>query len=147
MEHTLMLIKPDAVMRGHIGDIVKRLESKGFTILAMKLLHLSQTQARELYAPHEGKDFYEPTVAFMTSAPIVALAVGGDNVIPAVRKMMGATNPLEAECSSIRGTYAQRTSRNCVHGSDSPESAARETAIFFSPDEILDYRTSASQWL
>lgn len=145
-EQTLILIKPDAVMRGHINHILSRIEDKGFTVSAMKLLQLTRRQAETLYAPHEGKDFYEPTIAFMTSAPIVALVVTGEQVIDLMRKMMGATNPMQADAGTIRGMYCRKTSRNCIHGSDSRESAAREIPIFFSADEILDYEVLACQW-
>ena len=147
MEKTLMLIKPDAVIRGHIGEIISRLEKKGLTILAMKLLKLSEEKASELYSIHKGKPFYEPTVAFMTSSPLVALVVSGPNVIQLIRKMIGATNPLEADSGSIRGTFAVNTSRNCVHASDSSESAQREIPVFFSAGEIQDYSVIASSWI
>lgn len=147
MEKTLMLIKPDAVMRGHVGEIISRIENKGLTISAMKLVKLSEERARELYNIHEGKPFYEPTVSFMTSSPLVALAVSGPNVIQLIRKMIGATNPFDADPGSIRGLYAVNTSRNCVHASDSPESAQREIPVFFSENEILEYSSLSSPWI
>ena len=142
-----MLIKPDAVIRGHIGEIISRLENKGLTIAAMKLIKLSEEKARELYNIHEGKPFYEPTVAFMTSSPLVALVVSGPNVIQLIRKMIGSTNPLEADSGSIRGTFAVNTNRNCVHASDSPESVQREIPVFFTENEILDYSALSSSWI
>ena len=147
MEKTLMLIKPDAVIRGHIGEIISRLEKKGLTILAMKLVKLSREKAEELYCIHKGKPFYEPTVEFMTSSPLVALVVSGNNVITLIRKMIGATNPLEADSGSIRGSFAVNTNRNCVHASDSPENVSKEISVFFKPDEILDYSVLASSWI
>ena len=147
MEKTLMLIKPDAVIRGHIGEIISRLEKKGLTILAMKLVKLSKEKAEELYCIHKGKPFYEPTVEFMTSSPLVALVVSGNNVITLIRKMIGATNPLEADSGSIRGSFAVNTNRNCVHASDSPENVSREIPVFFEQAEILDYSVLASSWI
>lgn len=146
-ERTLLLIKPDSVHRGLIGKIISRFEDKGFNIVALKLVHLKEEQARELYAPHFGKPFYEPTVKYMISSPIVALVLEGFDVINQVRAINGATKPNEAAPGTIRGDFGQRVDRNCVHGSDSPEGAAREIPIFFSPEEILDYERCIQPWL
>ena len=146
MEKTLMLIKPDAVQRGLAGTIIARMEQKGFVIAALKLLWMKRAQAEELYLPHKGKGFYEPTLAYMTSNPIIAVVIKGTKVIDGVRKLMGATNPQDAACGTIRGDFGQRVDRNCVHGSDSPESAAREIPIFFSTEELVEYDIIATQW-
>lgn len=147
MEKTLLLIKPDAVQRGLVGNIITRIEQKGFTIAALKLLWMKRDQAETLYMPHRGKDFYEPTVEYMTSSPIMALVVKGIKVIEGIRKLMGATNPQDAAPGTIRGDFGQRIDNNCVHGSDSPESAEREIPIFFSSEEIIDYELSTSRWI
>jgi nucleoside-diphosphate kinase len=147
MEKTLLLIKPDAVQRGLIGTIIARFEHKGFAIEALKLLLMTKNQAETLYAPHKGKVFYEPTVAYMTSSPIVAMVINGEKVIEQVRKLMGATNPQDAAPGSIRGDFGQRIDMNCVHGSDSPESAEREIPIFFSNEEPVQYQLHMARWL
>ncbi|MCD4783038.1 MAG: nucleoside-diphosphate kinase [Candidatus Eremiobacteraeota bacterium] len=146
-QRTLLLIKPDSVHRGLIGRIINRFEEKGFNISAMKLIWMKREQAEDLYSPHVGKSFYEPTVEYMTSSPIVAVVVGGFDAINQVRKMNGATRPNEADPGSIRGDFGQRVDNNCVHGSDSLESALREIPIFFKDEEILDYERCIYRWL
>lgn len=147
MERTLLLIKPDAVKRGLIGAIISRIENKGFVISALKLIWMKREQAENLYSPHKGKGFYEPTINYMTSGPIVAIVVKGVKVIEQMRKIMGATNPQEAAPGSIRGDFGQRIDFNCIHGSDSVESADREIPIFFSNEEIADHKLAISDWL
>lgn len=139
LQKTLVLVKPDAVTRGLIGNIVGRFETRGLAIKGLKLIQMDDKLAGNLYAPHEGKPFYNDLVSYMTSGPIVALCLEGVNAISIVRTMMGATNPVEAAPGTIRGDFAQRLDCNCVHGSDSPESASRELPIFFGEGEILDY--------
>ncbi|MCX7780776.1 MAG: nucleoside-diphosphate kinase [Negativicutes bacterium] len=137
METTLVLIKPDGVARKICGDIINRFERRGFTISGMKLMKLSREQAERHYAEHTGKPFFTSLVNFITSGPLVALAVTGENAIKAVRSMMGPTNPLDAAPGTIRGDFALTIGQNIIHGSDSPESAVRELGIFFEPDELL----------
>ena len=139
LQKTLVLVKPDAVARGLVGNIVGRFEARSLAIRGMKLIQMDSSLAGKLYAPHEGKPFYNDLVNYMTSGPIVCLCVEGVNAIPIVRTMMGATNPMEAAPGTIRGDFAQRLDCNCVHGSDSPESASRELPIFFGDGEILSY--------
>jgi nucleoside-diphosphate kinase len=139
LQKTLVLVKPDAVTRGLIGNILNRFENRGLAIKGMKLIQMDAGLAGQLYSPHEGKPFYNDLVEYMTSGPIVCLCLEGVNAIPIVRTMMGATNPKEAAPGTIRGDFAQRMDCNCVHGSDSPESASRELPIFFGDGEILDY--------
>lgn len=139
LQKTLVLVKPDAVARGLVGNILNRFENRGLVIKGMKLIQMDASHAGQLYAPHEGKPFYNDLVEYMTSGPIVCLCLEGVNAIPIVRTMMGATNPMEALPGTIRGDFAQRLDNNCVHGSDSPESAERELPIFFGNGEILDY--------
>ena len=128
METTLVLLKPDTVQRGLVGTITTRLESTGLKIVGMKLMLLSNDLAERHYAEHVGKPFFKGLVSFITSGPIVAMALEGDGAISIVRKTMGATNPVDSDPGSIRGDYATDIGRNLVHGSDSPESAARELA-------------------
>lgn len=146
MDQTLLLIKPDGVQRGLIGRIIARIEQKGFQLAALKLLWLKKDMAEKLYEPHKGKGFYEPTVSYMTSSPIVAMVIRGAVVVDQVRTLMGATNPQNAAPGSIRGDFGQRIDMNIVHGSDSPESAAREIPIFFTSDEIAEYKLLISDW-
>ena len=135
METTLVLIKPDAVKRGLIGEIVARFERKNLTIRAMKLITMSGELSDQHYAEHVTKGFYGELKAFMTGSPLVALAVAGPDAVGLVRKMMGATKPADSAPGTIRGDYALVVSENLVHGSDSLESAARELALWFTEDE------------
>ena len=146
METTLVLLKPDAVQRGLVGTITARLESTGLKVVGMKLMHVSNNLAERHYAEHVGKPFFEGLVSFITSGPIVAMALEGDGAISIVRKTMGATDPADSAPGSIRGDFATDIGRNLVHGSDSSESAARELALFFDDSEILDYARSTDAW-
>jgi len=136
IERTLLLIKPDAVGRGLVGEIVARVERRGFSIRAMKLVRVSEQQAAEHYSEHVGKPFYPGLVEFITSGAVVAMVLEGLGAVAAVRAMMGATNPLDSAPGTIRGDYALDLGENVVHGSDSVASAAREIEIFFAPAEI-----------
>ena len=131
MQRTLILVKPDAFVRGLTGEIVARFERKGLKIVALRHMTVTDDLARRHYAEHEGKPFFDPLVAFITSGPIVAMVLEGTEAITAARQVIGATNPLEASPGSIRGDFAIEVGRNMVHGSDSAESAAREGALFF----------------
>ena len=137
-ERTFIAIKPDAVQRGLIGKIIARIEEKGYKIVAMKMLQVTDKQAAEHYAEHFGKPFYPNLVAFITSAPIVAMVVEGEDAISGMRQLMGKTNPANAEVGTIRGDFSPFMSFNVIHGSDGPESAEREIAIYFNEDEICD---------
>ena len=136
VERTLFLIKPDAVERGLVGEIVARFERRGFRICGMKLMRVTEQQAAEHYVEHVGKPFYPELVEFITSGPVVAMAIEGLGAVATVRSMMGATNPLDSAPGTIRGDYALDLGRNVVHGSDAPASAARELAIFFTDAEL-----------
>lgn len=138
MEKTLVLIKPDAVERHHCGDIIGIYEREGFRIAAMKMLQMTEKLAAKHYAEHIGRHYYDGLVKFMTSAPLIAMVLEGEDVISRVRKINGKTNPAEADEGTIRKLYAEGGSRNAVHASDSSESAQREIAIFFSGMEICD---------
>ena len=130
-ERTLVLCKPDAVARGLVGEVVGRLERKGFRLVAMELRTLDETTAKQHYAEHEGKPFFGELVDFITGGPLVAMVLEGEEAVRAARQVIGATNPLEATTGSIRGDFAVAVGQNMVHGSDSNESAAREAALFF----------------
>ena len=133
MERTLILVKPDAFARGLSGEIISRFERKGLTMLCARLLTVSEQLAEQHYAEHEGKPFFGELVDFITSGPLLALVFEGDYAVAAARQVIGATDPLEASPGSIRGDFAREVGQNLVHGSDSPESGAREVALFF-PD-------------
>ena len=131
MERTLILVKPDAFARNLTGEIIARFERKGLRLVALKLMTMERQLAERHYAEHEGKPFYEELVAFITSGPLVAMVLEGESAVEAARQVIGATNPLQATTGSIRGDYAIAVGQNMVHGSDAPESAAREVGLFF----------------
>ncbi|HKI55895.1 MAG TPA: nucleoside-diphosphate kinase [Trueperaceae bacterium] len=137
LERTFAMVKPDGVRRGLVGEVVKRLESKGFRIVGMKLIHVSRELAERHYGEHRGKPFYEGLVDFITSGPSVAMVVEGDNAILEWRKMMGATDPADAVPGTVRGDYATVIDENVVHGSDAPATAEREILIFFEKADLL----------
>ncbi|NMC11206.1 MAG: nucleoside-diphosphate kinase [Methanothrix sp.] len=147
MERTFVMVKPDGVQRGLVGKILQRIEEKGFKIVAMKLTVMPVDKAKEHYAEHVGKKFYQDLVDFITSGPSVSLVVEGRGAISAMRKMNGATNPAEAAPGTLRGDFGIETGRNVVHGSDSAASAAREIALHFSASEIVDYKRIDEGWL
>jgi nucleoside-diphosphate kinase len=130
-ERTLILVKPDGVRRGLVGEVVRRLEAKGLTLVAMELRTLDRATAEQHYGEHRERPFFGELVTFITGGPLVALVVEGPNAVAGCRGLIGATNPVEATAGSIRGDYALEIGENLVHGSDSPESAAREVALFF----------------
>ncbi|MBC5816501.1 MAG: nucleoside-diphosphate kinase [Candidatus Eremiobacteraeota bacterium] len=147
MQRTLILCKPDAVSRGLSGEIIRRIEARGYLLIGMKLMQLDGERARKHYGEHEGKPFFGGLVDFITSGPLVAMAVEGDDAIEGMRQMIGATNPLQAAPGTIRADFAQQIGRNLVHGSDSHESAKRELSIFFSPSEIVSRKHDSHKWL
>lgn len=137
-ERTFVAIKPDGVKRGLIGRIIRKIEDKGFKIVALKMLQVSEELAAKHYAEHADKPFYGALIKFITSGPIVAMVLQGENAVASVRKFMGKTNPDEAEVGSIRGDFAQVMRFNTIHGSDCKESAEREINLYFTPEEICD---------
>ena len=139
VQRTLSIVKPDAVAAGHLGQILAALEATGLKIVAGQMLHLTAEQAGAFYAVHHGKPFYERLVAFMSSGPCFVNVLEGEDAIARNRTLMGATNPEEAAEGTLRKRFAESMSRNAVHGSDSPESAATEIAHFFSRDDIVSY--------
>lgn len=147
MEKTFLMLKPDAVQRNLVGEIIARFEKKGFKLVALKLLQVDRVLAEEHYKEHKGKAFFEPTVRYIMSSPVVAMVWEGKNIVSLAREMMGATNPAEAGSGSIRGSYAMDISRNTIHGSDSIESAEREISLYFLPEEIVSYPKAGEDWL
>ena len=146
-ERTLIIIKPDAVQRGFIGEIISRFEKKGIKIVAMKLVSVSRKLAEKHYGIHKGKPFFEPTVKYITSSPVVAMVLEGINAIDMARNMMGKTDPQKAEIGTIRGDFGQFIGRNIVHGSDSKKTAEFEINLWFKPEEIADYTRIDEKWL
>ena len=147
MERTFIMLKPDAVQRGLVGEILSRMEKKGFKLVAAKLMQVSQELAERHYQEHKGKPFFRPTVDYITSSPVMAMVWEGKNIIAQARSLMGATNPAQADPGSIRGSLAGDVSRNLIHGSDSQESADREIALYFAANEILSYVKAEESWL
>jgi nucleoside-diphosphate kinase len=147
MERTLLLLKPDALQRGLAGRILSRFEEKGIKIAGLKVMRITEELAAKHYAPHVERPFYPGLVKYMTSAPIIAAVLEAPRVIEVSRKLMGATFGWKAEPGTIRGDFSSSTAYNLVHGSDSPEAAAKEIALFFSADEINDYERSLDGWL
>lgn len=139
-QRTLVIIKPDAVQRGLVGEVVRRFEHKGLKLIGLKLFKLPAERAEELYQPHRGKFFYNYLIKFMTSSPIVATCLEGVNAIDIVRMINGATKPEEAQPGSIRGDFSIDITHNVVHASDSVENAERELAILFDPSELNEYQ-------
>ena len=138
LERTFSISKPDAVAKNAIGQIVGRFEANGLQIVAQRMEHLTEEKAKGFYAEHDGKGFFNDLVAFMTSGPVVLQVLEGENAILKNRELMGATNPQEAAAGTIRADFAQSIDANAVHGSDAPESAAREIAYFFTPEQLCN---------
>lgn len=147
MERTLIILKPDAVQRGLIGEIITRFERKGLQVVAAKFMKISPQLAATHYEPHQGKPFYTGLVRFMTASPVLAIVLEGKEVITIARKMMGKTFGAQAESGTIRGDYGVSNSFNLIHGSDSPESAAREIGLFFKNDEIVPWQPLVQPWV
>lgn len=147
IQKTLVLLKPDALQRGLAGNIIARLEQTGLRIVAMKLIHVDDALARRHYAVHEGKPFFPGLVKFITASPIVAMVLEGPKAVEKVRGVMGATDPVKAGSGTIRGDFAVDIGRNLVHGSDAPETAQKEIALFFSPKEIVSYSRDYDRWI
>ncbi len=146
-ERTLIIIKPDGIQRHLAGEIISRFEKKGFKLAAAKFTQVSEELARQLYAVHQGKDFFEDVVRFISSAPVLVMVWEAEGIIEMAREMMGATFGYDAEAGTIRGDFSCSKRYNLIHGSDSPESAEQEINLFFSPDEIVDYELADASWL
>jgi nucleoside-diphosphate kinase len=146
-ERTFVLLKPDAVQRALVGEIVGRFEGRGLKVVAMKMVRVPRSLGETYYAEHKGKPFFEPLMSYITAGPVVAMVLEGDGAVAAVRRMMGKTNSAEAEPGTIRGDLALTIGRNLIHGSDSLESAKREIPLFFKADEVQSYTRVDEAWL
>lgn len=147
MERTLVLIKPDAVQRGLMGEILGRLERRGLKLVAAKFMAVSRELAEAHYAVHKGKPFYDGLIAYITSSPVMAMVWEGPNAIAAVRQTMGATRPTEAAPGSIRHDFGLEVGRNLTHASDAPETAAAEVGLWFQEDELVDWERDLDRWI
>ena len=147
MERTLIIIKPDAVQRGLIGEIIRRFENRGLRIAGMKFMQVTRELAARHYAEHEGKGFYEGLLNYITSAPVVVIALEGKDAIAIARNTIGKTKPIEAAPGTIRGDLGMEVGRNLVHGSDKAESAERELGIFFAGSELYDWSRDVDRWI
>lgn len=147
MERTYLMVKPDGVQRGLVGQIISRFEQRGYKIVGLKMMQISRTVAEKHYGEHVGKPFFNDLVDFITSGPVVAMVVEGKEVVATARTMMGVTNPLKASPGTIRGNFGVDVGRNVIHGSDSLESANREIGIFFLPEELVDYGRALESWI
>jgi nucleoside-diphosphate kinase len=147
VERTLVILKPDAVQRGLVGEIVRRLERRGLKIVALELMTIDRDLASRHYAEHVGKPFYPGLIDYITSGPVVLAVFEGPDAVAVVRATMGKTNPVQADLGTIRGDLGLMTGRNLIHGSDSAESAAREVALFFGDRELPSWPRAADQWI
>ena len=147
MEQTYLMIKPDGVQRGLCGEILSRFEKKGLKIVAMKLMVIPKETAENHYAEHKERPFFPSLISYITSGPVLAMVLEGENAVSVCRNMMGKTNSSESAPGTIRGDYAMVTGLNIIHGSDSPESAKREISIFFKPEELVTYDRTSDKWI
>lgn len=147
MERTLVLVKPDGVQRGLVGEVISRLEKRGLRLIAAKFMGVSRELAEKHYAVHQGKPFYAPLIDYITSSPVMAMVWEGPNAVAAVRQTMGATRPTEAAPGSIRHDYALEVGRNLTHASDSPENGEKEAALWFDPAELVSWDREIDRWV
>jgi nucleoside-diphosphate kinase len=147
VERTLILVKPDGVQRGLIGEVIARFERRGLKMVGLKFLHVDRALAERHYAVHKGKPFYEGLLAYISSAPVVAMVLEGPNAIALARQTMGSTRPGEAAPGSLRADFGVEIGRNLVHGSDSAETAAYEIPLFFKPEEIVSWKRASDPWI
>jgi nucleoside-diphosphate kinase len=147
LERTFLAIKPDGVQRGLVGEIIRRFEAKGFTLVGLKFMMVSRELAEQHYDVHREKSFFTGLVEFITSGPIVAMVWEGEGIVAAARKMIGATNPLTAEPGTIRGDFGINIGRNIIHGSDAVETARREVSLWFKEEELASWQPSLISWI
>jgi nucleoside-diphosphate kinase len=147
MEKTLVLVKPDGVQRGLIGEVISRLERRGLRLIAARFMNVSQELAETHYAIHKGKPFYPPLIQYITSSPVMAMVWEGPNAVAAVRQTMGATRPTEAAPGSIRHDFALQVGRNLTHASDSVENGEQEVALWFKPEELVSWNRTLDRWI
>ena len=146
-ERTLVLVKPDGVQRGLVGEVITRLERRGLQLVGMKLMQVADALARQHYGEHVDRPFFGGLVSFITSSPVVAMVWEANNAVSIVRNTLGETNPVNSPAGTIRGDFGIDIGRNLVHGSDSPESADREVNLFFRTEEILSYERAVEPWI
>jgi nucleoside-diphosphate kinase len=147
MERTLIIVKPDAIQRGLVGEVIARFERRGLKIVGLKLMQIDEDLARRHYGIHEGKPFFEGLIRYITSAPVVVMVLEGPRAIEAARATMGATNPVQAGPGTIRADFGLEIGRNLVHGSDGPETAAKEVALFFGEGELVEWARETDRWI
>ncbi len=147
MERTFIMIKPDGVQRGLVGNIISRFEAKGFTLVGLKALNVSRELAESHYAVHKDRPFFSGLIEFITSGPVVAMVWEGEGVVAGARKLIGATNPLTAEPGTIRGDYGVSVGRNIIHGSDAIETGQTEIALWFKEEEVMNWQPSLTSWI
>jgi len=147
VERSLVLVKPDGVQRGLVGEVIARLERRGLLLTGAKFMQVSRALAEEHYGIHKGKPFYDGLIAYITSAPVMAMVWEGPNAVAAIRQTMGATRPLEAAPGTIRHDFALEVGRNLTHASDSPENGAKEVALWFKPEELVCWRRAVDPWI
>ncbi|MDD5369750.1 MAG: nucleoside-diphosphate kinase [Anaerolineaceae bacterium] len=147
MERTLVLVKPDGVQRGLVGEVISRLERRGLKLVGAKFLQVNLSLAETHYAIHKGKPFYEGLIRYITSSPVMAMVWQGPSAVAAVRQTMGATRPIEAAPGTIRHDYALTVGRNLTHASDSPENGEKEVALWFTPEEIVEWGRENDRWI
>jgi len=147
LERTFIAIKPDGVQRGLVGRIISRFETKGFTLVGLKTMSVSQELAKKHYDVHKEKPFFPGLIEFITSGPVVAMVWEGEGIVASARKIIGATNPLNAEPATIRGDYAISVGRNLIHGSDAIETAQKEISLWFKEEELVSWQPSLTSWL
>ena len=147
MERSLVLVKPDAVQRGLIGEVIVRLERRGLRLVAAKFIQVSKELAETHYAIHKGKPFYEGLISYITSAPVMAMVWEGPNAVAAIRQTMGSTRPTEAAPGSVRHDFAIEVGRNLTHASDTVENGAQEVALWFEREELVDWKRAVDQWV
>ena len=147
MERTFIAVKPDGVQRALVGEIIRRFETKGFTLVGLKLMKVSRELAEQHYGVHRERPFFAGLVEFITSGPLVAMVWEGEGVIASARKMIGATNPLTAELGTIRGDHGVSIGRNIIHGSDAPETAQQEISLWFKDEELVSWQPTVTPWI
>jgi nucleoside-diphosphate kinase len=147
VERTFLAVKPDGVQRGLVGEIIRRYEAKGFTLVGLKMIMVSKDLAEQHYGEHKEKPFFPGLVQFITSGPVVAMVWEGKGVVASARKIIGATNPLNSEPGTIRGDYGVDVGRNIIHGSDAVDTAEREINLWFKPEELTAWQPAATSWI
>jgi len=147
MEQTLILVKPDGVQRGLIGQIISRFERRGMKLVGLKFIQMTNELAAQHYAVHQGKNFYDSLIEYIVSGPVVAMVWAGEDAIAAARATMGSTRPVDSPPGTIRGDFGMEVGRNLVHGSDEPENAKKEVALFFDKSELINWQRESDKWI